>query len=152
MPVNSNIQLRFCPASEVDIPTVFSMAKELVDTYEDVAAIDYCKVIRWMERKITDCIHSYTCVYAGDEKAAYFSLSMESGQGELDDLYVLPQFRGQGIGDAIVKHCIAQTDVPLYLYVFKGNAAAIKLYSCNGFRVAEDVSKTRMIMRREVDR
>ena len=152
MSVNCNLQLHFCPASQDDIPVIFAMAKELVDTYEDRATIDYQKVMDWMQRKIAQHIDSYTCVYAGGQKVAYFSLSVAPKQAELDDLYVLPEFRKQGIGTAIVKHCVAKTEKPLYLYVFKDNAQAIKLYSRNGFSIAEDVSKTRFIMRREVDR
>ena len=152
MSVNCNLQLRFSPASQTDIPTIFAMAKELVDTYEDMATIDYHKVIDWIQNKITNNIDAYTCVYAGAEKVAYFSLSVESEQAELDDLYVLPQFRRQGVGTAIVQHCIAQTDKPLYLYVFTNNTQAINLYSRNGFSVAQNVSKTRFIMRRNVDR
>ena len=152
MPVNQSLEQRFCPASREDIPVIFSLAKELVDTYENLAAIDYDKVIDWMQHKISQNISAYTCVYVGIEKAGYYCLTAESDQTELDDLYILPQFRGQGIGTAVIKRCIEQVSTPLYLYVFKGNTDAIKLYSRMGFSVAEDVSQTRIIMRREVDR
>ena len=152
MSVNSTNDLRFCPASPTDAPVIFAMAKELIDTYEDCTAIDYDKVIDWVQRKITNSIESYTCVYLGSDKVGFFCLTEESGQCELDDLYVLPQFRGQGIGTAIVCRCITQTNKPLYLYVFKGNAGAVKLYTRMGFSVAENVSTSRFIMRRNVDR
>ena len=147
-----SLDLRFCTASDEDAPVIFSMAKELVDTYENVADIDYDKVMDWMRCKIFENITSYICVYLGDEKAGYYCLNIKPGQTELDDLYVLPRFRGQGIGTAIVNRCIEQAKGPLYLYVFKGNSGAIKLYSRMGFSVSCDVSKTRMIMRCEVDR
>lgn len=147
-----SLDLRFCPASDEDAPVIFSMAKELVDIYENVADIDYDKVMGWMRRKIFENITSYTCVYADEKKAGYYCLNTEPGQTELDDLYVLPQFRRQGIGTAIVKHCIEQANGALYLYVFKGNSGAVNLYSRMGFSVSQNVSETRFIMRREVDR
>lgn len=152
MPVDQSLELRFCPASRVDIPVIFSMAKELVDTYEDLATIDYDKVMGWMRRKISENISEYTCVFVGTEKAGYYRLTPETDQTELDDLYVLLRFRGQGIGTAIMKRCIEQANGALYLYVFRGNTGAIKLYSRMGFFVSQNVSPTRMIMRREVDR
>lgn len=147
-----SLSLRFCPASNEDVPVIFSMAKELVDTYENVAAIDYDKVMEWMRCKISENITSYTCVYLGAEKAGYYCLNAEPGQTELDDLYVMPQFRRLGIGTAIVNRCIEQAEGLLYLYVFKGNSGAIKLYSRMGFSVSHNVSETRIIMRRVVDR
>ena len=147
-----SLELHFCAASDEDALVIFSMAKELVDTYENVADIDYDEVMDWMQRKISENITSYTCVYLGKEKAGYYCLNTEPGQAELDDLYVLPRFRRQGIGTAIVSRCIEQTKGPLYLYVFKGNSGAIKLYSRMGFSVLQNVSETRIIMRREVDR
>lgn len=152
MSVGQSLELRFSPASREDIPVIFSMAKALVDTYEDLSAIDYDKVMAWMRHKISENISDYTCVHVGTEKAGYYHLTPETDQAELDDLYVLPCFRGHGIGTAIVKRCIEQANGALYLYVFKGNAVAIKLYSRMGFSVSQNVSKTRMIMRLEVDR
>lgn len=138
--------LYYRKAEERDIPVIFDQAKTLIDAYEDISAIDYDKVLSWMERKITAQIENYTCVWLDDEKCAYFCLSED---GELDDLYVLPPFRGKGIGTAILKRCIDLSKAPLWLYVFKRNVGAIKLYQRFGFECREEVGKTRQIMARE---
>ena len=151
MPVN-HIQLTFRAAEQEDIPVILAMSKALIDQYEDVASIDYPKVLQWVQNKITENIRQYRCIYANKEKVGYFRLILGETETELDDLYVLPAFRNQGIGTAVLQHCISITHTPIFLYVFKKNTEAIKLYSRIGFSVSEEVGKTRYILRREVDR
>lgn len=139
--------LSFQVAQMTDVPVILAQAKALIDVYEDRSAIDYEKVLSWMERKITVSIESYTCVWMDGEKCAYYRLSEA---GELDDLYVLPPFRNQGIGSAILQKCIDESEVPLWLYVFRENSNAIRLYRRFGFETVEKVGSTRQIMRREI--
>lgn len=139
--------LSFSASEPADVPVIFAQAKALIDAYEDLSAIDYEKVLSWTERKITAYIESYNCVWIDGEKCAYYRLSED---GELDDVYVLPSFRGQGIGSAILKKCIEDSKAPLWLYVFKKNSAAIRLYRRFGFEIRETVDETRQIMRREI--
>ena len=139
------MNLQFSVASRRDIPVIFAQAKALIDTYEDRSTIDYEKVTAWMERKITQNISQYRTVLKDDEPCAYYCLCDD---GELDDLYVLPAFQNTGIGSQIMRKCIAESENPLYLYVFKGNTRAISFYERFGFTVRESVGKTRMIMHR----
>lgn len=143
------MMLTYRPAEDGDIPAIFAQAKALVDAYEDVTTIDYDRVLAWMERKITKQIGGYTRVCLEDGAVcAYYHLAED---GELDDFYVLPRFRGQGIGFEILERCIAQSPVPLWLYVFTENKGAVALYQRFGFRVTETVGTTRVIMRREAN-
>lgn len=138
--------LTYEAATDADIPVIFAQAKALVDAYEDRSAIDYDRVMAWMERKITKLIANYTRVCRDGEICAYYHLAQD---GELDDFYVLPDFRGQGIGSAILTNCIREEKAPLWLYVFTENRRAMALYQRFGFRVQETVGTTRAIMRRE---
>lgn len=79
------------------------------------------------------------------ETCAYYRLTQE---GELDDFYVLPPFRGRGIGSVILTKCVQESKAPMWLYVFTENKRAIALYRRYGFVPAEAVGQTRQIMRR----
>ena len=136
----------FETAVAADIPVIYAQAKELIDTYEDISAIEYEKVLAWVERKITQHIGEYQCANLDGEKAGFFRLCPD---GEIDDLYVLPQFRGKGIGSQILHHCIDKSEKSLYLYAFTGNVRAIAFYQRFGFSVRESVGKTRCIMTRK---
>lgn len=141
------MHLTYETATNEDISVIFAQAKALVDAYEDRSAIDYDKVMGWMERKITKLVESYTRVRRDGQVCAYYRLTED---GELDDLYVLSPFRGQGIGSAILDKCIREEKAPLWLYVFTENRRAIALYERFGFRIRETVGTTRVIMRTEV--
>lgn len=143
------MNLVYQQAEEADIPAIFTQAKALVDAYEDVTTIDYDKVLAWMERKLTNQIGSYTRVCLEGQTCAYYCLAAD---GELDDFYVLPQFRGRGIGSEILNHCITQSPVPLWLYVFTKNTGAVALYQRFGFQITQTVGTTRVIMRRGTEK
>ena len=138
--------LNYAPAEPADISAIYAQAKALIDTYEDIDSIDYERVMLWVKQKITTHIHDYCCVTAAGENCAYYRLCED---GELDDLYVLPSFRGQGIGSQILRKCMEEADKPIYLYVFSRNIRAISLYERFGFTVRETVGKTRIIMERK---
>ena len=138
--------LQFTTAGEQDIPVIFGQAKNLIDAYEDLASIDYDMVIDWVQRKIVKHISSYTAVILGDKTCAYYRLCDD---GELDDLYVLPEFQNHGIGSQILEKCMLESLNPLYLYVFSGNVRAVSFYEKYGFSVREKVGKTRLILERK---
>lgn len=144
-------EISYTPASEEDAPVIFSMCKTLIDSYEDISAIDYNKVLSWVEQKIYKNINNYSCVMLGNQKTGYYCLSLGEREAELDDLYILPEYRGKGIGTKVLSDCIALAKTPIFLYVFRKNTGAIQLYNRMGFCVSEEVGTTRLIMRREVD-
>lgn len=139
------MNLQFCVADATDIPVIFTQAKDLIDRYEDITTIDYDRVLAWVEKKIRSYISEYRCVLVAGKKAAYYRLCED---GELDDVYVLTQFQGQGIGSEILKRCIAESPKNMYLYVFRNNIRAIDFYKRFGFTVQKSIGSTRFVMTR----
>ncbi len=77
----------------------------------------------------------------------------EDGKMELDDLYILETYRGQGIGSQVLRDCLTQSKqrkLNLFLYVFSQNRRAISLYQSFGFEVIKAIGKTRYIMEVEL--
>lgn len=144
------MNLEFIPAETVDIEIIFSQLKELIDSYEDLQSISYEKVLAWCRRQIEENISRYTCILADGEKAGWYCFApSEDGRMELDNFYVLPAYRNQGIGTAVLNRCIAETDKPIFLYAFIRNTRAMTLYARMGFRVIEYKGTTRCIMQRD---
>lgn len=67
---------------------------------------------------------------------------------ELDDLYILSPYQNQGIGSEIIRKCIAETDFPIFLYVFIQSTRAVSFYKRLGFRITENIRNSRYIMER----
>ena len=139
------MDLNFECATSQDIDILFRLSKELIDTYEDVSAIDYEKVLCWVRQKIADNISDYIRVICSGTTVGYYRLVPWEDGLELDDFYILEQHRGLGIGSRILERCCA-SGKPLMLYVFSGNTRAISLYRRFGFEITWQVSPTRYIM------
>lgn len=70
------------------------------------------------------------------------------GVMELDDLFILPDFRGRGIGSAVIRRCCEESALPVQLYVFQRNRGAFRLYERMGFRVVREINDSRYVMQR----
>ena len=138
--------LRYSPATPEDIDVIYNLCRELIETYEDLSSIDLPAVLAWVRKKIQKQISGYTCVWQNDNKVAYFCLSEEPQGSELDDFYVLPEWRNRGIGSGVLKYCLEHAQKQMYLYVFTRNIGAIRLYERFGFVETKQVSPTRIIM------
>lgn len=139
------MKLLYSPADASDAQVIFSQAKSLIEHYEDFASVDREKVLAWTEQKIQRNIGQYCRVLIQDTPCAWYRLTED---GELDDLYVLPEFQNRGIGSEIINKCIQESKNDLYLYVFTENIRAIALYERFGFTTVRAVSNTRKIMAR----
>ena len=143
------MELSFSPALPQDAPVIFSFARELIETYEDPKEMDLDRALAWTRRKIETGIKQYTRIVLDGETVGFFRFAPCEEGMELDDLYILPPFRGRGIGTRVIAHCIAQNQ-PIELYVFTENTGALRLYRRMGFELRQQVSRTRCILRREV--
>jgi ribosomal protein S18 acetylase RimI-like enzyme len=63
----------------------------------------------------------------------------------LDEIYLEENYRGLGIGSAIIKSIVKNHNV-VYLWVYKENIKAIKLYEKLGFKIIEE-TETRSFMK-----
>lgn len=133
-----------------DIGLIYGFCKQLIDNYEDVATIDYDRVLKWVYRKIENAIGEYTVIYAGQKKAGYYHFYRnEDGGYEIDDLYIFPEYQNQGIGSEVIRTCCESVEAPVMLYVFVKNERAVSLYQRLGFNVIETVHSSRYIMQRD---
>lgn len=139
----------FTPAAPEDAEEIFSLCREMILRYEDPRDIDLDRAIQWSRRKIQANLSQYRRIELDGRAAGYFRLFPREGALELDDLYILPPYRRRGLGDAVLRHCIAQGQ-PLELYVFTENHAALALYRKHGFSLLRPEGTTRCVLRREV--
>lgn len=140
-------KLEFKKAEQGDVESICEMDKKLIRQYEDPTVVDLHRALAWTRTKIEGNYEAYTCVWKDGVKAGYYHLIPQPDlRLELDDVLILPAFRGQGIGTAVLQKIIAEADEPIYLYVFQKNTRAVSLYEKMGFAVTKIISPTRMIM------
>lgn len=133
-------------ARHEDLEKIYQLSIELVERYEDLATVNYDYIQKWIKEKIETKMKDYYCIYHEDLKVGYLLLSEVDGEIEIDDFYLFEEYRGKGIGTAVLKK-ILKNDQNYFLYVFKENEIAIHLYKVFGFKIAQEVGKTRLVMR-----
>ncbi len=143
------MNLAYENATEQDVEIIFEFNKYLIDRYENIQNIEYDKVLNWVHKKIENNIHEYQRVLAEGELAGYYRFHLDGDKMELDDLYIFPQYRNQQIGTRVIEKCLAETELPVYLYVFIKNTKAVALYKRLGFQVVETIKDSRYIMQIE---
>ena len=141
-------KLTYRSAERSDIGEIFAMESLLVKQYEDPTIVDLEHALRWCRTKIEGNWEAYTCIYCNGQKAGYFHLIQQPDlRTELDDFLILPSFRHQGIGSAVLDQILHDTDEPIYLYVYQKNQRAVSFYTKKGFQIERIVSPTRMILK-----
>ena len=139
------VKLTYVPATKNDIESLIQFNKELIDTYEDKTLIDYTKVLEWVHHKIENHIHDYSRIIKEDQIVGYVHFHEFEDKMELDDLYIFPAFRNQGIGTEVIKKCLSETNRDVMLYVFNKNVRAYALYQKLGFQLTKKMP-TRSIL------
>jgi ribosomal protein S18 acetylase RimI-like enzyme len=69
-------------------------------------------------------------ICVGDEIAGMMTLN----DGNIDQLYLSPSRRGQGLGDLLIAHAKTRYPDGLRLWTFQVNHAAVAFYRRHGFR------------------
>ena len=97
----------------------------------------------WSADEITKDVSAGGNVYvavamADDERAGYAEIRMIAGEAQVYNIAIAPEFRREGIGEALLRHCIDKAEADgcrlVTLEVRGGNAPAMELYRKLGFR------------------
>ncbi len=97
----------------------------------------------WSADEITKDVTAGGNVYvavalADEERAGYAEIRMIAGEGQIYNIAIAPEFRREGIGEALLRHLIDKADADgcklVTLEVRSGNEAAMGLYKKLGFR------------------
>lgn len=139
--------LTYQKADRSDREAIYEMCARMVRLYEDPTVTDLHMALELCRTKVEGNYEGYFCICFNGQKAGYYHLIPQLDlRTELDDLLILPEFRHQGIGRAVMEKILQETDETVYTYVFQRNQKAVTFYTELGFVMTKRVSPTRMIM------
>lgn len=110
---------------------IFEYAKDL-DESEIQRINDY--VDETMKKQITE----YKNIISNDSIVGSILLTKKEDDLLLDEIYIEEPYRNKGLGKYILKDIISNRDKNIYLWVYKDNVKAIKLYNELGFNIKDE--------------
>jgi len=125
-------------SSESDIERLIKYKKNTI--YEYAYDIDdelVNKIENYVKETVPKLLDNY-CNIVVDGKIVGCLLVTSKDDGVLlDEIYIEEDYRNSGIGTSIINNVINNNDI-VYLFVYKDNKNAIKLYKRLGFNIIED--------------
>ena len=125
-----NEESRIRPAKLYDVPALARIERDSFGS-------------PWSAEEITKDVTAGGNVYVavaeyGAEKAGYGEIRFVAGEAQIYNIAIAPEFRREGIGEALLRHMIAKAEDNgcelVTLEVRGGNEAAMALYTKLGFR------------------
>lgn len=121
-----------------DIEKLIEYKKRTIYEYaENLSNEEIRKINNYVENNIPKLIDNYYNIIV-NEKIVGCVLLTDIDDGKLlDEIYLEEQYRNQGIGTDIIKNILNKNNI-VYLWVYKKNIKAIKLYMKMGFKIIKE--------------
>lgn len=113
------------------LENIFEYAKDLEQTEIE-------KINNYVNKNIPNQIGKYKDIIINDNIVGSILLTEIDNGVLLDEIFIEKQYRNKGIGGTVIKEIITNINNNLYLWVYKDNIGAIKLYNRLGFAIKEE--------------
>lgn len=117
---------------------IFNFAHDLEDD-------EITKINNYINNHIPNQIKNYKMIYSNNKIIGCLLVESKDDGVIIDEIYIQDEYRNKGIGSNIIKNILSKNNI-VYLWVYKENLLAIKLYKSLGFNVIEE-TKTRYYMK-----
>ena len=128
----------FREAISADIPHIIHIGLTSRKTFLPYAPLAHTdeEIAEWVENHLFVVADIY--VAEMDEKVVGFmALLTHNGMNWIDQLYMLPEAVGKGIGAQFVAMAKEKLEAPIRLYTFQENVGARRFYERHGFKPIE---------------
>lgn len=123
--------------------TKFKLAS-ILDYANDLNDDEITKIKDYVDTNLPKQLNQYKIIMANDKKIGCVLVTDYKDGVLLDEIYLVSDFRGKGIGTNIISN-VLKNHKKVYLWVYKNNENAIKLYEKLGFKI-KDTTDSRIFM------
>lgn len=116
---------------EYKLNTIFEYADNL-----DIKEAE--RINNYVNKTIPKQISDYKMIILNNNIVGIFLITKNESGLLLDEIFIEEQYRNKGIGTSIIKEVISKSNENIYLWVYKDNIKAIKLYKKLGFLMKEE--------------
>ncbi len=141
------MELHYKTSNVDDIDRLLEIQKGHVLRYEDPTIVNVNDVLKRVEMNLRSNIESYTTVWIDDEIVGYYRMVEDYDfYYDLSFLYVLKEYRRQGIGTQIIEHLKQQADDPIHVTVLMNDTNVYDFLTNQNFQIKKIISKMKMIL------
>jgi ribosomal protein S18 acetylase RimI-like enzyme len=130
-------------ASDIAILKDFKL-HSIFDYAENLPANEIDKITDYVEINVPKEILNYQNILVNNKIIGCLLVTHHDDGVLIDEIYLKEEYRGKGIGTNIIKNILKDNNV--YLWVYKKNINAKKLYDKLGFKTIE-TTETRFYMK-----
>ena len=144
--MNSTVKYQIVPAKKVNIDVLIKYKLNIILEYaDDLDEKEIIQIKNYVNDIVPKLLKNYKVILI-DNNTVGSILFYEKDDGILlDEIYIEEKYRNCGIGTEIIKN-ILEDNFIVYLWVYKLNIKAIKLYKRLGFKINEE-TETRYHMK-----
>ena len=113
----------------------------------DLSVEELSEIKNYVHKNVKENIQLYNLIIVNENNVGCVLVRTYKDGHLLDEIYLESAYRNQGIGTSIICDILKQYTI-VYLWVYKKNHKAIRLYKRLGFEVSEE-TETRYLMKVE---
>lgn len=133
-------------SSEKDIKILENFKLHSIFDYADnLTSTEKNKIKNYVKINTSKDIPHYKNIIVNDKIIGCLLVKNKDDGVLLDEIYLIEKYRSKGIGTRIIKKILKENNI-VYLWVYKANNQAIRLYSELGFKIIEETD-TRFYMK-----
>jgi len=110
---------------------IFEYAKDLDD-------LEIEKINNYVNETIPKEVDEYKNIVLNKKIIGSFLLTKNGEDLLLEEIFIEEQYRNKGIGESVLRYILSNINNNVYLWVYKDNIKAIKLYNKLGFNIKEE--------------
>lgn len=103
------------------------------------------RINAYVNKNIQTELNEYRIIEAKNKRIGCYLVVKKEDGVMLDEIFLEDEYRNKGIGSAIINEILKKNNI-VYLWVYKDNINAIRLYKKAGFNIIEETN-TRYYMR-----
>jgi ribosomal protein S18 acetylase RimI-like enzyme len=144
------MEYKLVKSTKDDLDKIIEYKKQTIFDFADNLSQDEIdKINNYVETTVPELIEDYYKILVNGNIIGCLLITDKDDGKLLDEIYLEEEYRNQGIGTGIIAS-ILNKDKIVYLWVYKANTNAIKLYERLGFKVIEETD-TRYYMKYSKD-
>ncbi len=95
------------------------------------------RINSYVNKSVSDLLNDYKVIVIDNKKVGSFLVTDYDDGVLLDEIYLEWDYRHKGVGTELIRNLLSKHNV-VYLWVYKDNIRAIKLYERLSFKIVEE--------------